>query len=363
MECFAGKLIRSNSAVVASAYGQAETYWALNFDSLVRGPAFPPPPPFPTPSMAPRIPCTRTRHHPTPPPFRPFARAHVRMPACPPHAPVCVLRSPRGPQTSAHVALFALMTVNDWPIIMEGCVAATNTGARLFFISFYGVTVILVLNVLVRGRRAGVVPLAAWEHLHSGLVPCAVTKVVRPLVCDCAREGRPGFCGWLTSCPPTPPPHTPHTQPTRARPVCQVAFYVESYSLMRLKVATERVITHRQSLNLLCSRKERQAQAKAPPPPADAGDWWVPLGCGVWGAKCGVRSVVCVGSVGCGVGCGVCGYWVGCVGWGVCGCGYWVGCMGWGVWFGVCVGVDGGVGWCVCVREARGVVGVAGVWV
>ena len=53
-------------------------------------------------------------------------------------------------QGSSLVVLFALMAVNNWVIIMEGCVAGTNTGARLYFITFYGVTVVLVLNVLVR---------------------------------------------------------------------------------------------------------------------------------------------------------------------------------------------------------------------
>ncbi len=61
-------------------------------------------------------------------------------------------------QANAIVALFSLMTVNNWPILMEGCVAATNTGARLFFIAYYGVTVTLVLNVLVRVRRDGPSP-------------------------------------------------------------------------------------------------------------------------------------------------------------------------------------------------------------
>jgi hypothetical protein len=51
---------------------------------------------------------------------------------------------------SALTSLFTLMVVNNWPILMEGCVAGTGTlWARAFFVVFYIVTVVLVLNVLV----------------------------------------------------------------------------------------------------------------------------------------------------------------------------------------------------------------------
>ncbi|KAA0170819.1 hypothetical protein FNF27_06515 [Cafeteria roenbergensis] len=51
---------------------------------------------------------------------------------------------------SAMTSLFYLMVVNDWPVLMEGCVAAARTNwARAFFVCFYLVTVVLVLNVLV----------------------------------------------------------------------------------------------------------------------------------------------------------------------------------------------------------------------
>jgi hypothetical protein len=42
---------------------------------------------------------------------------------------------------------------------------------------------------------------------------------------------------------------------------CQVAFYVESYALKRMKVAAEHTFRPRNSLNLLCSRRERKALA------------------------------------------------------------------------------------------------------
>ena len=72
-------------------------------------------------------------------------RVRVRM-----RVRACVRACARHWQLSSLVTLFSLMSVNNWPIIMEGCVAATNSGARLYFIAFYGVAVVLVLNVLVR---------------------------------------------------------------------------------------------------------------------------------------------------------------------------------------------------------------------
>lgn len=51
---------------------------------------------------------------------------------------------------SAMTSLFYLMVVNNWPIIMEGCVAATNSSwTRAYFVAFYFITVVLVLSVLV----------------------------------------------------------------------------------------------------------------------------------------------------------------------------------------------------------------------
>ena len=41
------------------------------------------------------------------------------------------------------------MVVNNWVIVMEGCVAVTSEWSRLFFISFYFFCVMCVMNVLV----------------------------------------------------------------------------------------------------------------------------------------------------------------------------------------------------------------------
>ena len=49
----------------------------------------------------------------------------------------------------AMVTLFSQLVVNNWPIVMEGAVAATNAWAHLYFISFYLICVLCVLNVLV----------------------------------------------------------------------------------------------------------------------------------------------------------------------------------------------------------------------
>lgn len=47
------------------------------------------------------------------------------------------------------VALFYLLVVNNWPILAEGCVAATSRWARLYFLAFYVVAVLVVMNVFV----------------------------------------------------------------------------------------------------------------------------------------------------------------------------------------------------------------------
>ena len=51
---------------------------------------------------------------------------------------------------SAQLSLFYLMVVNNWPVEMEGAVAATGTRwSRIFFIAFYAALVVVVSNVLV----------------------------------------------------------------------------------------------------------------------------------------------------------------------------------------------------------------------
>eukprot|EP01029_Cantina_marsupialis_P020784 TRINITY_DN48_c0_g1_i1.p1 TRINITY_DN48_c0_g1~~TRINITY_DN48_c0_g1_i1.p1 ORF type:complete len:258 (-),score=47.26 TRINITY_DN48_c0_g1_i1:207-980(-) len=52
-------------------------------------------------------------------------------------------------QPAAYVTLFELMVVNNWPIIMEGSVAATTVWHRFFFLAWYSCCVIVVVNVLV----------------------------------------------------------------------------------------------------------------------------------------------------------------------------------------------------------------------
>ena len=49
----------------------------------------------------------------------------------------------------ALVTLFEQMVVNNWPIVMEGAVAATSGWAVVYFISFNLVCVVCVMNVLV----------------------------------------------------------------------------------------------------------------------------------------------------------------------------------------------------------------------
>lgn len=62
---------------------------------------------------------------------------------------VCHADVPGIPQHTAMVVLFELMIVNNWPINMEAAVRATSTNARWFYLAWYFVAVIVVINVLV----------------------------------------------------------------------------------------------------------------------------------------------------------------------------------------------------------------------
>lgn len=47
---------------------------------------------------------------------------------------------------SSFVLLFELMVVNQWHILTQGFVLLTNEGARVYFLSFHLLTVIIVLK-------------------------------------------------------------------------------------------------------------------------------------------------------------------------------------------------------------------------
>lgn len=49
----------------------------------------------------------------------------------------------------ALACLLYLLVNNDWPIVMEGAVAAVGKGARVYFFAFWVVNSVLVLNVIV----------------------------------------------------------------------------------------------------------------------------------------------------------------------------------------------------------------------
>ncbi len=50
---------------------------------------------------------------------------------------------------NSFVVLFEQMVVNNWPIVMEGCVMATSWWALAYFLAFYLITVVTVMNVLI----------------------------------------------------------------------------------------------------------------------------------------------------------------------------------------------------------------------
>lgn len=49
----------------------------------------------------------------------------------------------------AFVCMFYLILLNDWPVLMEGTVAAIGRGAQGYFILFWAVNTVLVLNVII----------------------------------------------------------------------------------------------------------------------------------------------------------------------------------------------------------------------
>ena len=85
MELFAGRLLMSNPAVAQSAYGYYNYETVINFDSL----------------------------------------------------------------QGSYWTLFYLLSVNDWVVLMEGCVAATGLWARAYFIAFWAVFVLFLLSVFI----------------------------------------------------------------------------------------------------------------------------------------------------------------------------------------------------------------------
>ena len=50
---------------------------------------------------------------------------------------------------SAMVTLFELLVVNNWFVIMDGIVAVTGEPARIFFLAYYVVTVVVLFNLVV----------------------------------------------------------------------------------------------------------------------------------------------------------------------------------------------------------------------
>ncbi|RYG56382.1 hypothetical protein EON66_03035 [archaeon] len=50
---------------------------------------------------------------------------------------------------NAATTLLYMLILNDWPILMEGTVAAVGKSSRLYFIAFWIIVIVVVLNVLV----------------------------------------------------------------------------------------------------------------------------------------------------------------------------------------------------------------------
>jgi hypothetical protein len=49
----------------------------------------------------------------------------------------------------AGMSLLFLLALNDWPVLMDGAVAATGDGAIVYFVAFWLVNIVLILNVII----------------------------------------------------------------------------------------------------------------------------------------------------------------------------------------------------------------------
>lgn len=98
-------------------------------------------------------------------------------------------------------ATFYVLGVNDWNVLMEGCVAATGKIARLYFIVFWPVLVLFLLNVVIafitvafsaeKDRRDAVKAFSRVEKNEAATRPTAAILNWRDAV------ERAGFKGWL----------------------------------------------------------------------------------------------------------------------------------------------------------------------
>lgn len=163
MELFAGKLVASNPMVAASSYGTND-YYVNNFDTLVRA----------------RVACCAVANACA---LCPRVRPLTRL-AC---AAVGACGWGSAPQQNSVVVLFEQLVVNNWPIVMEGCVAATTLWARTYFLIFYGFCVVAVLSVLVRRPPPPVHAAHGLRVRATGGNSCVAAVLARCAACVLAR--------------------------------------------------------------------------------------------------------------------------------------------------------------------------------
>ena len=135
METFAGRTYRGNPALFGTAYNNS-VYWNNNFDTLVRRLC----------GQAGRL-CVCS-----------VCVSHCCACAC---ACVCVFSVV---QPRSMVTLFELQVVNNWPIIMEGFMAATTGWAAIYFYLWYFIIVVLVSNVSGARRHPRILVVASLSY-------------------------------------------------------------------------------------------------------------------------------------------------------------------------------------------------------
>lgn len=88
--------------------------------------------------------------------------------------------------SNSFVTLWELMVVNNWYIIMEAYATVTTRWARLFFVAFYFVTVVVVLNAIVAFVLEGF--LSQYKHATRGRHVPQWERDIRKLANDLTHE-------------------------------------------------------------------------------------------------------------------------------------------------------------------------------
>ena len=78
------------------------------------------------------------------------------------------------------MSVFILLMIRKYPILMEGAMAATSKWACLYFFSFYGLAVLVLINVLVAFILESYIEHYEMNQVQNGAPPWCVLSRYRP---------------------------------------------------------------------------------------------------------------------------------------------------------------------------------------